>query len=119
MHLYQLIMRVRDIEKSVKFYEEFIGLKILKRISQAEWELAFLADQEGATQIELVCMPDGVKVETKGLTFCFQTEDLDGVRKQAQEWGLNPSEIRNPDPENRYFYVYDPDGNSVEFKQKM
>lgn len=119
MHFFHLTFRVRDIKKSVKFYEEFIGLKIQKRFSFGEGEIAFLADKEGATQIELVYIPEGVKVETKGLTVCFQTENLDGVLKQAQEKGLNPSDIRNPDPENRYFYVYDPDGVSIEFKQKM
>ena len=53
------------------------------------------------------------------MTVCFQTEDLDGILKKAQENGLNPSDVRNPDPETRYFYVYDPDGISIEFKQKM
>ena len=119
MHLYQLIVRIRDFEKSVKFYHEFVGLKIQKQVIQDEWKLAFMANEEGATQIELVYMQEGVKVETKGITICFQTEDLDGLREKAREWNLNPSEIRNPDPENRYFYVYDPDGNSIEFKQKM
>ena len=119
MHFYQLIVRVRDIEKSIRFYEEFVGLTIQKRQSTADWSIAFLADQEGATQIELVYMPEGVKVETKGLTICFQTDDLDGLREKALDWDLNPSDIRFPDPENRYFYVYDPDGLSIEFKQKM
>jgi lactoylglutathione lyase len=119
MHLYQLIVRVRDIEKSIQFYEGFVGLKIQKRMAQAEWEIAFLANQEGATIIELVHMPEGVKVETKGMTICFQTEDLDSLHQQAMDQGLNPSDIRNPDPENRYFYVYDPDQLSIEFKQKM
>ncbi|NCC76765.1 MAG: VOC family protein [Clostridia bacterium] len=119
MHFYQLIVRVRDIEKSIRFYEEFVGLTIQKRQSTADWHIAFLADQEGATQIELVYMPEGVKVETKGLTICFQTDDLDGLRAKALDWALNPSDIRFPDPENRYFYVYDPDGLSIEFKQRM
>lgn len=119
MHLYQLIIRVRDIAKSIQFYEGFVGLKIQRQFAQGDWKIAFLADKAGATIMELVYMPEGVKVETKGLTFCFQTDDLDGVLKQAQAQGLNPSDIRNPDPENRYFYVYDPDGNSVEFKQKV
>ncbi len=120
MHFYQLIVRVRDLEKSIRFYEEFVGLTVQKRLSQGnDWRIAFLADREGATQIELVEMPEGVKVETKGLTICFQTEDLDGLRIKALDWALNPSDIRFPDPENRYFYVYDPDGLSIEFKQKM
>jgi lactoylglutathione lyase len=119
MHFLHLTFRVRDIEKSIRFYEDFIGLNIQKRLTSSEWDVVFLADKEGATQIELVSMEQGAKVETKGLTVCFQTIDLDGLWKRAGEEGLNPSDIRNPDPENRYFYVYDPDGISIEFKQKM
>jgi lactoylglutathione lyase len=119
MHFLHLTFRVRDIKKSITFYEEFIGLKIQKHLTSSEWEVVFLADEEGATMIELVSIPEGVMVEAKGLTVCFQTDDLDGVFKQAQDLSLNPSDIRNPDPENRYFYVYDPDGISIEFKQKM
>jgi hypothetical protein len=37
----------------------------------------------------------------------------------AQTRGLNPSDIRKPDAENRYFYVYDSDGVSVPLKQKL
>lgn len=119
MHFYQLIVRVRDIEKSVRFYTEFVNLQVEKQLEQGDWRIAWLSDKAGATQIELVCMPEGVKVESKGLTICFQTEDLDALRQKALEWDLNPSDIRNPDPENRYFYVYDPDGQSIEFKQIM
>lgn len=119
MHFYQLMLRVRDIEKSLAFYRDFVGLKVLNRLKSGEWEVVFLADKEGATQIELIHIQEGVKVEAKGLTICFQTEDVDAQHKKAQEEGLNPSDIRNPDPLNKYFYVYDPDGLSIEFKQKV
>jgi len=55
----------------------------------------------------------------KHRTVCFQAEDLDGVLKKAKKNGLNPSDVRNPDSETRYFYVYDPDRISIEFKQKF
>jgi len=119
MHFYQLMLRVRDLEKSLAFYRDFVGLKVLNRQKSDEWEVAFLADKEGATQIELIHIKEGVKAEAKGLTICFQAEDVDALHKRAQEEGLNPSDIRNPDPMNRYFYVYDPDGLSIEFKQKV
>jgi hypothetical protein len=35
----------------------------------------------------------------------------------AIEKDLNPSEIRIPDATMRYFYVYDPDRVSIEFKE--
>lgn len=119
MHLYQLIVRVRDIDRSIRFYETFVGLKMQRRVSHGDVELAFLANEAGATIIELVSIPAGDKAEAKGLTIVFHAEDLDAVRERAMAWDLNPSDIRNPDPENRYFYVYDPDGLSIEFKQKM
>lgn len=119
MHFYQLIVRVRDYEKALRFYQEFVGLTVQKTLAQGDWRIAWLADADGATQIELVYMPEGVKVESKGVTICFQTEDLDALREKALAWDLNPSDIRFPDSENRYFYVYDPDGQSIEFKQKM
>ncbi len=119
MHFYQLMLKVGDMEKSKAFYQDFVGLKVLKSQKSDEWEVAFFADREGATQIELIYMPKGNKVEAKGLTVCFQSEDVDALHQKAKEEGLNPSDIRNPDPLNRYFYVYDPDGMSVEFKQKV
>ena len=79
----------------------------------------FLTNEEGATQIELVCMPEGQKFEGKGFTLIFETEKLDEMHALAESKGLNPSDIRFPDPQNRYFYVYDPDGVSVELKQKV
>lgn len=119
MHFYQLMLRVRDMEKSMAFYRDFVGLKVLRSMKSDEWEVAFLADEENATQIELIYMKEGAKAEAKGLTICFQTEDVDALHKRAQEESLSPSDIRNPDPLNKYFYVYDPDGLSIEFKQKV
>ena len=119
MHFLHLTFMVRDVEKSIQFYEGFVGLKIQKKFKHGAGDVVFLADQNGATQIELVYVPSPIKVETKGMTVCFENPDLDGIYKKAQENSLNPSDIRNPDPENRYFYVYDPDGISIEFKQKV
>ena len=119
MHFYQLMLKVRDMEKSKAFYRDFVGLSMIKSMKSDEWEVAFFEDKEGSTQIELISMPQGTTVEAKGLTVCFQSEDVDALHQRAQEAGLKPSDIRNPDPLYRYFYVYDPDGLSVEFKQRV
>ena len=87
MHLYQLIVRVRDIQQSIRFCETFVGLRVQRRLSQGNFELAFLANEEGATIIELVSTPLGEKAEAKGLTICFQADDLDGVRNRAPGMG--------------------------------
>lgn len=38
------------------------------------------------------------------------------MHKLAQDKGLNPSPIQNPDIQTRYFYVNDPNGVSVQFR---
>ena len=40
------------------------------------------------------------------------------MHQKAVEMGLNPSDIRSPYEGLRYFYVYDPDRVSIEFKQE-
>ena len=54
MHLYQLMIRVSDMEKSKAFYRDFVGLSMIKSMKSDEWEVAFFEDKEGATQIELI-----------------------------------------------------------------
>jgi lactoylglutathione lyase len=47
------------------------------------------------------------------------TDKLDEMRGLALSQGLNASDIRTPDAKSRYFYVYDPDGVSVQLKQLL
>lgn len=49
----------------------------------------------------------------------FITDKLDAMHALVQARGMKPSDIREPDAENRYFYVYDPDGVSVQLKQQL
>lgn len=55
----------------------------------------------------------------KGFFICFITDRLDEIRDLALSKGLNASDVRTPDEKSRYFYVYDPDGVSVQFKQLL
>jgi len=61
-------------------------------------------------------MPQCQKFEGKGMFICFETDKLDAMHKIAQDRGLNPSSIQNPDIKTRYFYVYDPNGVSVKLR---
>jgi len=48
---------------------------------------------------------------------CFATDDLEAAHKVAVEGGFHPSDIRQPEPTAKYFYVYDPDGVSVQLRE--
>lgn len=119
MHIRQLTIIVEDLEKSIEFYKTITELSISRRFKEGSTELAFLTNGDGETEIELVCAPQMQKFEGKGFIICFVTEDLDEKHDLLQEKGLNPSDIRNPDANSRYFYVYDPDGVSIQIRQIM
>ena len=115
MRIKHITFMVRNIDKSIDFYETVTELKTSRRFTDGPAELAFLTNGSGETEIELVCR-QGQKFEGKGMFICFQTDKLDEKHKLAQDKGLNPSPIRNPGDNTRYFYVYDPDGVSVQLR---
>lgn len=118
MHIQHITFMVRDVQKSVEFYEAVAGLTAVRRYTEGDAELAFLSNGEGATEIELVQSSAPQKYEGKGWFVCFVTDKLGEMHQKIQQMGLNPSDIRNPNPNTRYFYVYDPDGVSVQLKEK-
>ena len=54
MHIKHVTFMVRNIEKSIEFYETMTGLKISRRFTAGSAELAFLTNGSGETEIELV-----------------------------------------------------------------
>ena len=119
MHFRQVTLMVEKLEESVEFYETIIGMTISRRIKTGTGEVVFLASGKGETEIELVCMPQTPKLEGKGVSLCFETEDLDAKHELVQSKGLNPSEIKKPDAKSRYFWVYDPNGISIQLRQEL
>lgn len=119
MFFKHLAIVTKEFEASIHFYEALTHLQVQRRQKYDDGEIAFLTNADGETEIELISMPSMQNFEGKGLFLCFVTEDLDGMHAYARDNGYTPSDIRNPDPKSRYFYVYDPNGVSVQLKQKM
>ena len=117
MKLHHLALRVKNFDASLHFYEVLTGLKVATRFSANGGELAYLHNAAGETEIELIAMPQGDTVQASGMFLCFATDELDAAHARAVENGMNPSDIRQPEPDARYFYVYDPDGISVQLRE--
>lgn len=116
MHIQHVTLMVKNMEESIEFYETVTELTISRRLKAGPGEIAFLTNGSGETEIELVCMPQGQKFEGKGMFICFKTDKLDEMHKFVKDRGLNPSEIQNPGDQTRYFYIYDPNGVSVQLR---
>lgn len=118
MKLSYLTIMVRDLEKSIQFYEALAGLNVVKRFNPGMGEIAFLADGKDGTMLELIAFDGAEKVETKGFVMSFLAQtDLNALREKALSLGYQTSEIINQPPKPAHFVVIDPDGIAVEFGQ--
>lgn len=116
MKLGYMTFRVRDIEKSIHFYQELVGLKVIRRFNPGMGEIAFVANEENETMLEFIQFEEEEKVETKGMVMSFSAnEELNTLREKARLMGLEPTEIIAEGVKPAYFQVCDPDGIIVEF----
>lgn len=113
------MIRVRDLDASITFYTDFLGLKETRRAHFGdECTLVFLADQTEQYFIELTCNHDGRDYEL-GDQFghlAFTVDDLDAViaEVEAKGWWFRGN---RPESSSRYIFVKDPDGYDIEILQ--
>ena len=117
MHIRHITFRVKNIEESIAFYETITELHVARRFTSGPAELAFMTNGEGETELELLYIPQGQSFEGKGMFICFETNQLNAMHQLAKEKGYNPSGIQDPGDLTRYFYMYDPNGVSVQLRE--
>jgi lactoylglutathione lyase len=72
-------MRVNDLERTVKFYEDVLGLRVGRRhTSPRGAQLAFIRTPNSDEEIELCHLPDGppVQVQPDLVHLAFEVDDL-------------------------------------------
>ncbi len=99
-----------DMERSVKFYEDVVGLKLLRR-DGGEW-----AEFDGGPiRFAVHAAVDGHPVEPGGATASFRVDDLDAARAGLEERGAEFEEhVGEVEGYARFATLRDPDGNRVQ-----
>jgi lactoylglutathione lyase len=83
-------MRVNDLERTVKFYEDVIGLKVGRRhTSPRGAQLAFLRTPNSDEEIEICQLPDSPPVEVQPdlMHLAFEVDDLAAFAAAVQKKG--------------------------------
>ena len=111
---------VNDMEASLKFYKDIVGLKENKRFKAGpEREIAFLGS--GETQIELVSAPASKAIEI-GLDIAigFEVASVDKKMTELKDKGIAiHSGPFSPNPHIKFFYVLDPSGLRIQFVENL
>ena len=112
MKLDYITIMVKDIEKSMMFYEQMVGLKVIRTMHPGNGKIVFIDD----TMLELIQFEDAETVSVKGMVMSYTSDiPLEALRKKACELGYSPTEIIHQGPKPKYFRVCDPDGVCIEF----
>lgn len=111
---------VNNMEESLKFYQEVVGLELDKRFQAGPGvEIAFLG--KGETKIELICREGSGKVNIgEDISVGFEVDSVDKMMELVKEKGIDiHSGPFQPNPHTRFFFVQDPNGLKVQFVENI
>ena len=109
-------LTVKNMEESLKFYEEIIGLSVNHRFEAGpNMEIAFLG--QGETKIELICNKDVREVNMgEHISLGFEVSNLDEMMALVKERGIAiHSGPFQPNPNTRFFFILDPNDLKIQF----
>ena len=106
-------LMVCDIEESVHFYTEILGLRIQSRFKvQPDTEIAFLG--EGETKVELVSRKEARSQINEDIWLGFEVGSLNKMIDFVMEKGITIY-MFEPNAQTKIYYVKDPDGLKIQF----
>ena len=116
MKFCHVTLSVRDLDASVRFYHEIVGLDIIRRFPAGPGrDIVFLGS--GDTEVELI---SGAANDSRdaglGISLGFNAESLEGTIALLRAKGYETDgEIVSPNPNTSFFFARDPDGYNVQF----
>lgn len=117
------MIRVLDDERSIKFYEEVLELKVIRRLDFESFSLIYLSNQETAFELELTYNHGVEQPYELGTAYghlAVSVEDLEATHVKLSRMGYEPLAIKSLDPKSaRFFFIQDPDGYKVEFLERV
>lgn len=113
-------IRVMDLEKSLKFYKEALGLVETERLDypEDEFTLVYLTDSDGKFELELTYNYNPEKPYDLGNGYshlALTVDDLEASRERHIEMGYEATELSGlAGEEPRFYFITDPDGYDIE-----
>ncbi len=115
-------MRVNDLERTVKFYEQALELKVARRsVSPRGAQIAFLATPNSDEEIEICQLPNSppVQVQPDLMHLAFEVDDLPAFTRQLEQKGFKLSDGPTPTGSGSTIAFIDaPEGYEVELIQR-
>lgn len=110
---------VLDLERSIKFYDEALGLKPVREKTAADgsFKLVFLGDGESDFSLELTYLVGRTEPYDLGegeFHLAFAADDIDAAHEKHAAMGC----ICHENPSMNVYFIEDPDGYWIEIVKK-
>lgn len=119
------MIRVKDLEKSEKFYAEIFDLERSHFLDFDDFSLSYLRNKENEMELELTYNKGREEPYTHGTGYghvAFSVEDLQGFYDKVKNLGYQPTDIKefnvNGEKLAKFFFVQDPDGYKIEVLER-
>lgn len=108
-------LNVRDLERSVAFYQKALGLTVTQRYQSPDgsFQLVYLSDGSTSHLLELTWLRNRAEPYNLGdneFHLAFAVDDFEGARRLHQEMGC----ICFDNPDMGIYFIEDPDGYWLE-----
>ena len=125
MKFLHTMIRVKDIEKSLKFYTDVLNMQLDHKKRLDDCWLYFLTDEENTCQIELTVNDDtpeaGYEIGSGFGHFAFSVDSLDEFTQKINNLGYSylypPFDLNGNG--SRIAFIIDPDGYEIELIEKV
>ena len=111
-------INVIDLEKSLAFYKQALGLKEVRRKESENFTLVYLGDGVGPHQLELTWLLDWPKdrydLGDNEFHLAFTTDDYEAAHRLHEQMGC----ICYENPGMGIYFIADPDGYWLEIVPK-
>ena len=115
-------MRVSDLDETIRFYTDVLGLEVLERkTSPRGSHLAFLKVPNSEELIELTSFPPSgpVKVQEDLIHLAFQVENLDHTIASLTTKGVKVTDgPTQTSSGSRFIFIDAPDGYEIELIER-
>lgn len=114
--------RVQDMEKTVAFYRDVLGLQEIRRHTSGRGSLLVFLKAPGSEEEIELCKFDGsgpVNVGTDITHLAFEVDDMDAFAREAAAKGYPLSDGPHRGKNNVIAFVDAPEGYEVELIQRL
>lgn len=115
-------MRVNDLERTVKFYQDVLQLKVSRRsVSPRGAQIVFLQTPNSDEEIEICFLPNSpsVQVQPDLMHLAFEVDDLAAFAREIEKKGYKLSDGPTPLSNGGVIAFVDaPEGYEVELIQR-